>query len=275
MFYKNYLTWFIRKILFMFTMMIFFVSLHVEAMSLEKAQELSNRYTSEQFINKLLTQFTLDDAHSVVVREHFVEHYSNVKFLQKLMTAVEESSAANSNGDRLLAQRLSAGWTYGGLRLLAPEQQLNYFHYMRDLMSVVSPAECRLLITGASSNKLPSNQAIEVKYFNKIKPQVLKNYFAMQRAALDSYVSGKTKNREISDEKLKVVRQSVAQEFYAVLSQHRARDELMPLMKDMSMATDEQVCELGRLTMEVYLRGDSDINELQIQDYLERYTFRE
>ena len=251
------------------------VSTPVQSMTVERAEELSARYTSKQFIDRLLGQFTLDDAHESVLREHFTVYYSNVKFLQKLFTEVEESKVAGGDPARAVVQNLSARWMYGGLRLIPYEQQLHYFTYMRNLMEVVSPSECRFLITGASTEKLQNNQSIEIKYFNAVEVAILKNYLQMQRVALESFVSGVALQQEISNEQREIAKQSIAAELNVLLSQHRSSDELKEVWRDGGRATDAQACELGKVVMEVFLRGDSDTNRLQVQHYLERYTYKE
>jgi hypothetical protein len=269
----NKLSYLMRQIVVLLPMIFLIPSAQVHGMSFEKAQELSSRYTSNEFLEKLVAQFNLDGVHANVVKEHFKAHYSNVKFLRKIFTEVEKSKDPGNDGGRALVQRLSALWMYGGLRLIPYEQQLHYFVYMRNLTEVVSPSECRALITGASTEKLQSNQSIEFRYLNLVDAEILQNYFEMQRAALDSYVSGVNVKREISNEQREIAKGSIAAEMNALLNYHQSGDELKEVWRNSSSATDAQVCELGKVLMEVFLRGDNDVNRLQVQHYLDRYTY--
>ena len=133
------------------------------------------------------------------------------------------------------------------------EDQRQFYRFLIKLMSVMTPADCRLLLLSDGKSASEVGQ-IEIKYYSKLSIIDFENYLALVRKSVLAELRDFPAAKTLNETQLETADKAFQSKFEEMVREGNIRSEIIFAMANFSDAGPEEACEGGKLVINTVLR---------------------
>jgi hypothetical protein len=224
-------------------------------------KNIKKQFNSPAFVEQVLDQYGFRGAVRITMAQHLREMYRSDLVIKAIVDEIKNlgfvgggSSADFSEFNfRRFGSEVFQAWSIKGLARLPVEDQRQFYRLLVKLMSLMTPQDCKLLLTSDGKSASEVGQ-IEVRYYEKFPKVDFENYLALVRKAVYSELRDFPASKTLNQTQLETADKAFQSKFEEIIKEDNVDLGTIVAITDLASANPQEACEGGKLVINTVLR---------------------
>jgi hypothetical protein len=227
--------------------------------SVEK--NVKNKFNSPEFVEQVLDQYGFRGAVRTTMALHLREIYRSDLVIKALVEEIKNLGFWGSDNStdfsefnfRQFGSEVFQAWSLKGLARLPAEDQRQFYRLLVRLMSVMTPADCKLLLMSDGKSASEVGQT-EIKYYSKLSKTEFENYLALLRKSMYAELRDFPATKTLNQTQLETADKAFQSKFEEIVREDNVDLGTIQAITDLANAKPREACEGGKLVINTVLR---------------------
>ena len=227
--------------------------------SVEK--NIKKKLNSPAFVEQVLDQYGFRGAVRITMAQHLREMYRSDLVIKALVEEIKNLGFGDSDNStdfsefnfRQFGSEVLQAWSLKGLARLPAEDQRQFYRLLIRLMSVMTPADCKLLLMSDGKSASEVGQT-EIKYYAKLSKIEFENYLALLRKSMYAELRDFPATKTLNQTQLETADKAFQSKFEEIVREDNVDLSAILAIADLANAKPQEACEGGKLVINTVLR---------------------
>lgn len=227
--------------------------------SVEK--NIKKKFNSPAFVEQVLDQYGFRGAVRMTMAQHLREMYGSDLVIKALVEEIKNLGFGGSDNStdfsefnfRQFGSEVFQAWSLKGLARLPADDQRQFYRLLVRLMSVMTPADCKLLLMSDGKSASEVGQT-EIKYYSKLSKTEFENYLALLRKSMYAELRDFPATKTLNQTQLETADKAFQSKFEEIVREDDIDLGTIQAITDLANAKPREACEGGKLVINTVLR---------------------